>query len=681
MKKTLLIKVLLLALISPLHAQFTAPKFGKVTMEEMTMTKYEGDTIAAALILFDDAHCDFRLNNANEFSFSFTHHFRAKIFKKSAYDLADVSIRIFGRNSDREKIVDLDAVTYNLVDGKIVKTKLDDDQVFLDETKYITKKKFAFPEVREGSVIEYTYTISSQFFYELRGWAFQSQYPALWSQCTYETPEYFVYKKTSRGYLPFDVNISEQKNTKYTIRYHEDHNDAGLTGHSGRPTTETYDIDAVLTKSVFAVKNVPAFIDEPNTDCDDNYIQSIQFELASTQFPHSIRKDYSRSWESVVKELNDDANFGSLITGWGSGFIEDNVATLCANLTTDADKAHAIYYYVQDQMSWDGNNRLYAADGLKQPFQKKSGSSAEINLLLIKMLRQAKLTANPVIISTRSNGLPMSYFPSISNYNSVIAKLDLGEKSYLLDATSDFCPFGVLPAQDLNGLGRAIYESTSADIDLNPAEKYRTFSSHNLTIAADGAISGSVVDSYNGYAAIAVRNAMAKEKTTDDFIRKIQENNVGLTINKYTFSYKDLLEKPLVDTLEVDITDQAEVIGDKIIFSPLLYNAAIKNIYTLENRQYPVNYNYPISEFLLFNYTIPEGYSVESMPKSIAMKLPDGSVAVSYTVQQVDNTIKISYKKTISKSTFFPEEYVDLKEFYNQIVRINTEKIILKKSI
>lgn len=679
MKKLLLL--LFVVIFSTSYAQITKPKFGKITMDEMTMTKYEGDTVAAALILFDDAYCDFRLNNDNEFGFNFTRHFRAKIFKKTAYDIANIEIYLRGLNADREKIVNLDAVTYNLVDGKIVKTKLNSDQTFTDETKYGANKKFALPEVREGSVIEVNYTITSQFFYNLKGWNFQYKYPALWSQCTYVVPEYFAYQKTSRGYLPFDINTSEQKNTKFTIRYKDDPNSRPFGGGAGRPQTEYYDIDAVLNINTFAVKNVPAFIEEPNTDCDNNYMQSIQFELKSTQFPYSIRKDYSRTWESVTKELNDDSNFGQLLKNWSSGFIEESVKSICTNLTTDLEKANAIYYFVQNQMSWNGIYRTFAYDGLKKPYQEKSGNSAEVNLLLIKMLREAKLNANPVIISTRSNGLPLSYYPSISNYNSTIAKVDIGEKSYLLDATNDYCPFGVLPAQDLNGQGRVICDEKSYDVDLNPTEKYRKACSHDLTISEDGIVTGNVIESYNGYAAISIRSALSKEKTTEDFINKIEENNAGLTINKFTFSNKELLEKPLIDTLEVEVTEHAEMINDKIIFSPLLYNATTKNIYTLENRQYPVNYNYPTSEIFIYNYKIPEGYIVESMPKSATMKLADGSISVSYTLQQVDNTIKISYKKNISKSIFLPEEYMDLKEFYNQIIRINSEKIILRKAI
>ena len=120
--------------------------------------------------------------------------------------------------------------------------------------------------------------------------------------------------------------------------------------------------------------------------------------------------------------------------------------------------------------------------------------------------------------------------------------------------------------------------------------------------------------------------------------------------------------------------------GDKMLFTPLLFETIGKNIYTLEERKYPIDYNYPVSETYIFDYTLPEGYQVESLPKSITMKLPDNSIIISYTLQSNDNKIKVIYRRNISKILFLPGEYQNLKEIYDQIVKKHAEQIILKKS-
>ena len=139
--------------------------------------------------------------------------------------------------------------------------------------------------------------------------------------------------------------------------------------------------------------------------------------------------------------------------------------------------------------------------------------------------------------------------------------------------------------------------------------------------------------------------------------------------------------KPLTDSLNVEITDRAETVGDKILFQPMLFETLESNRYTLEDRKYPVNYNYPISETYIFDYTIPDGYQVESLPKPAVLKLPDNSITVYYDIKNMGNKISIVYKRSVNKILFMPEEYKNLKEFYNQVVKKHTESIILKKTV
>ena len=120
--------------------------------------------------------------------------------------------------------------------------------------------------------------------------------------------------------------------------------------------------------------------------------------------------------------------------------------------------------------------------------------------------------------------------------------------------------------------------------------------------------------------------------------------------------------------------------GNKILFTPLLFDAMAKNIYKLEDRKYPVDYNYPLAETIVIEYTLPDGYVVESLPKPIKLKLPDNSIVVSYVIQANGDKISVLYRRNISKTLFLADEYQDLKEFYNLIVKTHSDKIILKKA-
>lgn len=674
-----LFSLLFLVMISLSYGQSAEPKFGKIDAADLSMTRYENDTTADALMLFDYGTSKFILSPQEKFQFEFERHFRIKIFKKSAFRLADFKFSLYESGSSQEKLTDLKAATYNLVDGKIVKTKLDNDNIFVEKDNNYSVEKFAFPQVKEGSVIELSYTIVSDFLYNLRGWNFQYSIPAIWSQYIVEIPEYFIYRQSSKGYLIFDIASNDRFEGKFTVLSRgESYGMQGSAG-GGRTQTERYDIKVNTDRRTFATKNVPAFKSEPNIDCEDNYIQSIAFELSTIKFPNEPADDYAKSWESVNEQMIDDEDFGKLLKA--DGFIKDTVAVLCKDKASPVEKASSIYSYVQKRMKWNGLYKIWSSKGLKKPYSERSGSSSEINLLLTLMLKNAGLNADPVLFSTRDNGIAISVFPTITKYNSVLTRLTIDGKIILLDATNEFCPFGYLPANDINGQGRVVNNLTGDWVTLDTKVKFTEAKNYVLNINPDGNFSGYIKEAYDGYGGIYYRESLHEEKSNDDFIKKMQENTKGLSINGYAISERYNINKPLTDSLNVEITDRAETLGDKILFQPMLFETMESNRYTLEDRKYPVNYNYPISETYIFDYTIPEGYQVESLPKPAVLKLPDNSITVYYDIKNVGNKISIVYKRSVNKILFMPEEYKNLKELYNQLVKKHTESIILKKSV
>jgi hypothetical protein len=675
----ILIVVLFLCIFSLSNGQFIEPKFGKVESSDLLMTSYDKDTTAAALMLFNNGNSYFTLNNDHEFQFIYERHCMIKIFKRSAFPLAKGSIKLYKSGQRKEELRGLKGFTYNMVDGKVIKTKLDNDKIYTATAKNYLIVNFAFPQVKEGSIIEFEYSIESDFLYNFRGWNFQYSYPAQWSQYIYEIPEYFTYRESSKGYFKSDIYKKTPGTASYIIPAETSVNfSANNVAVANVSTEASKTIRATTVKTIMAFKDVPAFIPEPNIDCDENYIQSIEFELSSIQYPQQPVKNYTQSWESVNKQMIEDEDFGILLKK--SGFLKDTVEAVCNNKTSEIDKAISIYNWVQSRMKWNGDYSLWAFDGLKKPFSDRIGSSSEINLLLTAMLQTAEIKANPVLFSTRDNGTAISIYPTISKYNSVLTTADIGGKTYLLDAISKYCPFGILPDNDINGNGRVVNTEAGDWSNLDAAGKYTESRSYNLEISPEGKITGTITGSYDGYAGVYYRNAMSSEKTSDDYIRKMQENQKGLTITSYSISERYNNYKPLIDSLVVEITDHAEIIGDMILFNPLLFERIVTNKYTLEDRQYPVNYNFPITGLYTFNYKLPAGYQVESLPKSITLKLPDNSISVSCNLQNIGNTIMVVYRITINKILFLPDEYKNLKELYDEIVKKHSEQVILKKS-
>jgi hypothetical protein len=375
--------------------------------------------------------------------------------------------------------------------------------------------------------------------------------------------------------------------------------------------------------------------------------------------------------------MNEDEDFGKILNS--NRFIDDTVQNLCKDITSKKEMALVIYNYVQKRMQWNEYYNLLASRGLKKPFMERKGNSAEINLLLTLMLKTAKLHAYPVMFSTRDNGKAITFYPTISKFNSVLTKLEIDGEIFLLDATDEYCPMGILPPNDINGDGRVVDDLNGDWVKIEAKGKYIESKSYMLAISQEGKFTGKIMGSYDGYAGNIYRTSLSHEKSNDDYIRKLQENTKGLTVSSYLISNKLNIYKPVHDSLNVEISDNADIIGDKILFKPLLFESIEKNKYTLEDRKYPVDYNFPITESYFFEYTLPEGYQVESLPQTTIIKMPDNSISMTYSVTSENNKIRVVYRRTINKILFLPEEYKNLKEMYDQIVKKHTEQIILKK--
>ncbi len=193
----------LLLLTTHLFAIDINKKIGKISKDELLMEVYEKDSSAEAVILFDIGNTSFDYNTEKGFQMIYERQVRIKILNKDGFDYANFSISLYHSNGNEEKLSSLKATTYNLEDGKIIKTKLKNSEVYnIEDTPNKTMKKFSLPAVREGSVIEVKYIIRSDFFYNLQKWKFQHSIPNMWSEYMVEVPEYFHYNKISNLALP-----------------------------------------------------------------------------------------------------------------------------------------------------------------------------------------------------------------------------------------------------------------------------------------------------------------------------------------------------------------------------------------------------------------------------------------------------------------------------------------------
>ncbi len=647
-------------------------KVGDIPMEDMKMTVYSKDTSAAAVILADYGDSKISYNQTTGFSLTFERITRIKILKKEGYEWANFEIPLYiGSQGKDEYYTKLKGYTYNLEGGKIVETKMKNDAVFKEQTNENWKRvKFTLPNVKVGSIVEVSYEVSSPFWVNFHDWEFQSTIPTRLSEYRAKVPEYFTYQKYMQGYISLNVNETNNVLRSFTITSSE--------RSEGRATQTTFSsdkIDYMEAQSRWAAYDVPAFKEEPYMSTYRDFISKINFELASVQMPGRPVDPVMGTWESINKNLLEDEQFGIVVSR--SNFLNKKVEELTAGVTDPAQKIAAIYSYVKENVGWDGTYRKYTDGNFRRVLDEKKGSSSEINLLLTSMLQKADLVADPVLISTRDNGMVREHVPVSTQFNYVIASVKVGDKTILLDATDRSLPMNVLPERCLNGTGFVISKTNNRWISLAPNFKSRSGTSIDLTMDAEGVLAGKITLTYDGYEAQEER-AEYNDLGEKEYLKTLAETESWEIKNSQIENISKISE-PVKEIHEVSLENYAQNIGGVIYINPILRSRWETNPFKLEKREYPVDFKSPFEEMLTGKIVVPEGFIVEELPKPKVLMLPNNAGRYTHSVSLNGNTIAITSLLSINKSMFTQDEYEGLREFFNQVVAKQAEQIVLKK--
>ena len=669
MKKIILVLILIFQNNTIISQKY---ELGRVTIEELKEKVCPKDSTANAAILFEKGKTFFIYTQGEGFKINTEVEMKIKIYKKEGYEWANEKVKYYIGNAPTEGVKFSKAITYNLVNGQIEKTKLKSEGEFIEKAnKFWGIKKITLPNVKEGSIIEYKYIIESPYYSTFPTWEFQKTIPVIYSEYSTEIPEYFYYNNLFKGFL--SPTVTKNSVTRTITLNHKDIVQNGLNMMKYQTTTDNINYNE--NQTTYVLENVPALKDESYVNSVKNYISSVEHELTGKKMPQSQFESYANSWEDVVKKIYDNDDFGPQLKK--DNYFENDIKTLVAGINNRDEKIMIIFNYVKSRMNWNGYYGYSCNDGVKKAYQEKVGNVAEINLMLVAMLRYADINANPIIISTRSNGIAL--FPSRNAFNYVIAGVEIENDVILLDATSKNSLPNILPARDLNWMGRIIRtEGSSSEINLNPKSISRDIVSSILSIDKEGKLQGKIKEQYLDYNAFIVRENNEKSDK-NNYVEKLEKKLNNIEISEYTITNMDTLNKPVIETYSFKSNNSVEVIGDKMFFSPLFFFAKKENPFKQEKREYPVDFIFPFEDKYIFNITIPEGYIVETMPTPISLTMSENLATLKYILSNNETQIQISSTLTVNSSIISSDYYEELKAFFGEVVKKESEKIVLKK--
>lgn len=617
----------------------TVQSFGKVDKADLEMTKCSFEPDANAEVLFDKGDTYFD----SQYYVNTDRHKRIKIFNDNGKDEANIRLEYYSNNR-AQYITSLQAQTINLTNGAVEIIKVDKKQIFTEVVdKYRSAIVFSFPNVKPGCIIEYKYRLTSVSVSNFPDWYFQGNLPTRYSELNTTIPDILTYKRLPNLHSSYVVDKTNSSNTH----------------------TE-------------AMANIISLKDEPYMDARDDNSERILFQLLSIRIPGYFYPNFQDSWMKVGENRMNNEDFGGQLNRKLTG--EELIISKAKTLKTDDEKIAYVYKEVKNAMKWNDVYGINSTDGTPKAWEKKVGNSAEINIILYHLLKKSGLKVYPMMVSTRKNGRINPGYPSVYQFNSMVAYIPVDSaKYYVLDATGKYNLYNKTPNTFLNSFGFYIdNENKVYELQfLQEQEPVRQVVLITAEIKPDGKMNGTADISSFSYNKMYYTEKYKRdgEKKYGDLIR---DNNNNLKISALTFENMDVDTLPLRQKLNFDL----ELTGgddNYIYFNSNLFAGLKTNPFLAENRFTDIDFGYRDNYAITGIFKIPAGYKIDAMPKSLSMAIPDGTMVFKRFVAEQDGSIMVRFSIDHKKSLYFKENYPEFREFCKKMYDMLNEQIVLKK--
>lgn len=616
-------------------------KLGKVSISEFTTELSDLNKDVNALILFKKRNTFYEYNGSRMVIVTKIQE-RIKIINKEGYDFASKKINFY-----KKETVKIKATTFTNVNGKIIKTKLKKAVIFTEKiNENWATKTFTMPNLSNGCIVEWQYTIRSPYVYSINDFIYQDDIPI--------------------KHYSAKIIFPEELNARYEY-------------------TNKHDVSIIKKDGiVITVNNIEALKEEPYVNNIENYRGKISFEITSSSFLQresyngaisQKTKNLTRNWKDVSTSLFKDDRFGKELKK--SKYFKNELSHILNDNIKDKDKINAILSFVKNKIRWNGKFGIFTENGVSKAYKVGVGNVAEINFVLTSILRKAGLNSNPVLVSTRSHGKPV--FPTRKGFNYIISSVALNNEIILLDATDPYSLPNVLPKRVLNWKGRIIRKNGSSDfIDL--FSKNYSVDSKRLRVRIDvnGNINGTLTSNYKNLIGLSNRNNYNK-LSNESLISRLETKYSPIEITQVKLKNKKKIKEIFSVSFTYNAENQIEIINNKMYFSPLFFLQESENYFKSDNRKFPVDFAAAWLDKFEIYIQIPKSYKIEKIPKNYTLDSESVLGNFSYTISKKENILIVKVKTKINLPIIPNNLYTELKKFYSKKIMKENEKIVLIK--
>lgn len=633
------VKIFLLFVLASAYrfsfAQNAAVEFGRATREEILMKECAFDRSADAVVLLDQAVATFD----EEHQLITERRIRLKILKEKGVERGNIRIPFYS-GEGFEYIRDIEATVLTpLENGAYDMMPLERKAIFTRQiNNFYSLISFALPNVKTGSILDYKYRSIMKSYAGLKHWEFQSELPVVTSS--------------------FELAPIPNSEFAYTVY-----------------KSPEFPIEIIPNKGAgryrFTMNNVPGLRDEVYMTTTKSFLQRVNFQFAS--FTNYMGKtSYTSTWKQLSDEMLDERSFGGQVK---KDLSDAAVIKSLSPLMTPVEKVRTLYDYVRANITWNQVYSKYSEDGVKSVLEKKKGNAGDINLLLVSLLRSAGLTAYPVLVAERDQGLIDTMYSYLGQFGKVVAMAVIDNKQYVLDGTDMDTPYFMIPADLVNTIGFVVDKKKQGFVYFrNLPHKQRELISFTTHIADEGVVKGNASVLRLEYAKLAQERQFRNEQAR--YLEALLKPHSFLKVD--SFSVEGLKNDSATLKENLWFHYDLKKTGGYYLLSCNLFTGLTESPFITQYRFTDIDFGTKYSLMLTGSINLPPSLVAESLPDSKKIVSPDRTLSFTRVYEKKETGIAVKMTMEIDQEKYYADEYEMVKAVFKTAVDLLNEPILLK---
>lgn len=611
---------LLLTIFS--NAQNKEFKLGKISQQEIAFNQAPFEKDADAVILSEEGKMDLIQSN-----YYLTVKRRIKILTEKGVDQANIQLNYYSKNK-QESITGIKGNTINISNGIEQVIPIDEKEIFdISLNELYSAKRFTFPNVKVGSIIEYTYVKGSEHNFSIDAWNFQHDIPTLSSK----------FRLINKAYSAYSIiTIGDALNEKYKNK---------------------------SSSSEWSLNNIQSYNQLKYVYNPEDQSERIKLQ-ADNYHTDGAKKTTLNAWQDLIQDIN------SQYENYRNPSAIREITQKIPNGKDEVETLRNVIEYIDTNVKWNRFYGIIPSRSNRTLLKEKAGSTADMNLLLNEILTAKGFETSLVLFSSRHHGQILFSYPFVNQFNSVVTvvKLNNGTANVILDASKlnkEQIEYGPLDVFNYHGV--VIKKGEPSFVKLNQKLSY-----YESSIKYDFLNNGNLVlyrkDKFNGY----FYDENAEEKNvlnrfvTESLEMRLDEESSDKLIfetDSYVKSYKSKTPNAAFYTF----------------INPL--REFLKQ-YTFEdtNRQRKIEFNYPYLFNIQVKSKIPAGYEVVIDENYKTHHKIELNLEYYQEAKIKDGQLIIAIQFLLPEGVYEAEKYNELKQFFEKVKTASLKEILMKKN-